>query len=119
MQKPVVRPQTAGYAAARPLAAVGLMCLTWALFACLDTTAKYLGSATDLPISQIVWMRFLGQFAGMLALLGLVAIPDLMRTRKPVVQIVRSFLLLGSTVSNFLALRHLQLDQATTINFLA
>ena len=118
MQKPV-RPQPVAYAAARPLAAVGLMCITWALFACLDATAKHLGSATDLPMPQIVWMRFLGQFAGMLALLGLVAVPDLMRTRKPAMQIVRSFLLLGSTVFNFLALRHLQLDQATTINFLA
>jgi drug/metabolite transporter (DMT)-like permease len=118
MQKPV-RSQTDGYAAARPLTAVGLLCLTWALFACLDTTAKYLGSATSLPMPQIVWMRFLAQFAGMLALLGLVALPDLMRTRKPAIQIVRSFLLLGSTVFNFLALRHLQLDQATTINFLA
>jgi drug/metabolite transporter (DMT)-like permease len=95
------------------------MCLTWALFACLDATAKYLGSATDLPMAQIVWMRFLGQFAGMLALLGLVAVSDLMRSRKPAIQIVRSFLLLGSTVFNFLALRHLQLDEATTINFLA
>ncbi len=118
MQK-TARPLTAGHAAARPLTAVGLMCLTWALFACLDATAKHLGSATDLPMPQIVWMRFLGQFAGMLALLGLVAVPDLMRTRKPVLQIARSFLLLGSTVFNFLALRHLQLDQATTINFLA
>jgi drug/metabolite transporter (DMT)-like permease len=118
MQKPV-HPQPAAHAAARPLAAMGLMCLTWALFACLDATAKYLGSATDLPMAQIVWMRFLGQFAGMLALLGFVAVPDLMRSRKPAMQIVRSFLLLGSTVFNFLALRHLQLDQATTINFLA
>jgi drug/metabolite transporter (DMT)-like permease len=118
MQKPV-RPQPAAYAAVRPLTATGLMCLSWALFACLDTTAKYLGSASDLPMAQIVWMRFLAQFAGMLVLLGLVAVPNLVRTRKPGLQIVRSFLLLGSTVSNFLALRHLQLDQATTINFLA
>jgi len=118
MQKLVHAP-TAGYAATRPVAAIGLMCLTFGLFACLDTTAKYLGSATSLPIAQIVWMRFLGQLAGMMALLGLVAVPDLLRTRKPGLQIVRSFLLLASTVFNFLALRHLQLDQTTTINFLA
>jgi len=118
MQKLLHAP-IAGYGAARPLWAIGLMCLTWALFACLDTTAKYLGSATSLPMSQVVWMRFVGQFAGMIALLGLVSVPDLMRTRKPALQIARSFLLLGSTVFNFLALRHLQLDQATTIAFLA
>jgi len=51
--------------------------------------------------------------------LGLVALPDLMRTRRLRMQIVRSFLLLGSTAFNFLALRHLRLDQTTTINFLA
>jgi drug/metabolite transporter (DMT)-like permease len=112
MQKPAPPPT-------RPLAAIGLMCLTCAIFACLDATAKYLGSATDLPMAQVVWMRFLGQFVGMAALLGLVAVPDLLRTRKPALQIVRSFLLLGSTVSNFLALRYLQLDQTTTIGFLA
>jgi drug/metabolite transporter (DMT)-like permease len=33
-------------------------------------------------------------------------------------QIVRSFLLLSSTAFNFLALRHLRLDQTTTIGFL-
>jgi drug/metabolite transporter (DMT)-like permease len=118
MQKLVHAP-TAGHAANRPFTPIGLMCVTFGLFACLDTTAKYLASSTSLPIVQIVWMRFLGQFAGMMALLGLVAVPYLLRTRKPVLQIVRSFLLLGSTVFNFLALRHLQLDQTTTIYFLA
>jgi drug/metabolite transporter (DMT)-like permease len=112
MQKPAPPPT-------RPLAAIGLMCLTCAIFACLDTTAKYLGSATDLPMAQLVWMRFLGQFVGMVALLGLVAVPDLLRTRKPALQIVRSFILLGSTVFNFVALRYLQLDETTTIGFLA
>jgi drug/metabolite transporter (DMT)-like permease len=41
-----------------------------------------------------------------------------MRTNKLKVQIVRSFLLLSSTAFNFLALRHLRLDQTTTIGFL-
>ena len=117
MQKPAPRyppasPQT------RPLAAIGLMCVAWALFACLDATAKHLGTATDLTNAQVVWMRFLGQLVGMVAVLGLVALPDLMRTRRLKVQIVRSFLLLGSTALNFLALRHLRLDQTTTIGFL-
>jgi drug/metabolite transporter (DMT)-like permease len=108
----------ARYPQARPLRAIGLMCLTWFLFACLDTTAKYLGSATTLPAAQVVWMRFLGQVLGMVAVLGLLAVPDLLRTHRLTTQIVRSFLLLGSTAFNFLALKHLRLDQTTTVGFL-
>lgn len=117
MQKPA--PPPVAHATSRPLIAIGLMCLTCALFACLDTTAKYLVTVTDVPILQAVWVRFLGQFLGMVLVLGLVALPNLMRARRPGLQIVRSFLLLSSTAFNFLALRSLQLDQTTTINFLA
>ena len=106
------------YPQARPLRAVGLMCLAWVLFACLDTTAKYLGSATDLPSAQVVWMRFLGQFLAMVAVLGLLAVPRLLRTQRLKTQVARSFLLLGSTGLNFLALKHLRLDQTTTVGFL-
>jgi drug/metabolite transporter (DMT)-like permease len=117
MQKPAP-PPAPGHAAPRPPAAIILMCLTCAFFACLDTTAKYLGAATGLPMMQVVWMRFLSQLVSMVALLGLLAVPDLLRTRKPGLQIVRSFLLLGSTACNFMALRTLRLDQAQTIGFL-
>jgi drug/metabolite transporter (DMT)-like permease len=117
MQKLTPAPAPA-QAASRPLRAIGLMCLAWALFACLDTTAKYLGTFTDLPASQVIWMRFLGQFLAMIAVLGLLAVPSLLRARKPAMQLLRSLLLLGSTAFNFLALRHLRLDQTTTIGFL-
>lgn len=117
MQKPAP-PHTFAHAASQPLPAIGLMCVAWALFACLDTTAKYLVTATDLPTVQLVWTRFLGQLIAMVVALGLLAVPSLLRTRKLKVQIGRSFLLLGSTAFNFLALRHLRLDQTTTIGFL-
>jgi drug/metabolite transporter (DMT)-like permease len=118
MQKKSDAPIAATYPQAKPLRAIGLMCLAWALFACLDTTAKYLGSATDLPSAQVVWMRFLGQFLAMVAVLGLLAVPRLLRTQRLKTQIARSFLLLGSTALNFLALKHLRLDQTTTVGFL-
>ena len=118
MQKPAPQPAPA-HTVSRPLPAIGLMVVTFALFACLDTTAKYLVTTAQVPLLEIVWMRFLGQLIGMIVVLGLVALPSLTRTRKPGMQIVRSFLLLSSTAFNFLALRHLRLDQTTTINFLA
>jgi drug/metabolite transporter (DMT)-like permease len=117
MQKSTAAPVLV-HATSRPLRAIGLMCLAWALFACLDTTAKYLGTRSDLPATQIIWMRFLGQFLAMVAVLGLIAVPSLLRTRKLKTQLARSLLLLGSTAFNFVALRHLRLDQTTTIGFL-
>jgi drug/metabolite transporter (DMT)-like permease len=117
MQKP--SPQAPIHATSRPLVAIGMMCLAWAVFAGVDTTAKYFATMTDIPTTQVVWVRFIAQIGVMIAVLGLVAVPDVMRTRRPWVQIARSLLALASTVCNFLALRHLRLDQATTINFLA
>jgi drug/metabolite transporter (DMT)-like permease len=117
MQKAAFEPATLA-TSSRPLRAIGLMCLAWALFACLDTTAKYLGTATELPAAQVIWMRFLGQFLAMVAALGLLAVPSLLVTSKLKVQLLRSLLLLSSTTFNFLALRHLRLDQTTTIGFL-
>jgi drug/metabolite transporter (DMT)-like permease len=117
MQKVAFEPATVP-SGTRPLRAIGLMCLAWALFACLDTTAKYLGTATGLPASQVIWMRFLGQFLAMVAALGLIAVPRLLRTAKLQAQLLRSLLLLSSTAFNFLALQHLRLDQTTTIGFL-
>ena len=38
------------HATSRPLAAIGLMVVTFGLFACLDTTAKHLVTAAQLPL---------------------------------------------------------------------
>jgi drug/metabolite transporter (DMT)-like permease len=105
-------------AQSRPLLAIGLLCAACALFAFGDTTAKYLATAVGVPIGQIVWMRYLGQFVGTVAMLGLIAVPDMLRTTKLKAQLFRSVLLLVSTVCNFWALRYLRLDQTTTISFL-
>lgn len=101
------------------LRAIGLMILAVSLFACLDATAKYLVTRANLPLPQIVWMRFLGQLGIMVLALGLLAVPRLFTTKKLGAQLLRSCLLLASTVLNFLALRTLRLDQSLTIQFLA
>lgn len=106
------------HAQSRPLRAIGLMCVAWVLFACLDTTAKYLTSVAQLPVSQVVWMRYLGQFLAMVSALGLLAVPSLLATNQFKAQMLRSFLMLGSTACNFIALQYLRLDQTTTIGFL-
>jgi drug/metabolite transporter (DMT)-like permease len=100
------------------LKAIGLMILAVSLFSCLDATAKYLTSVVQLPVTQIVWLRFLGQFLLVVVALGGVNMPRLLATRKLKHQILRSLVLLASTAGNFLALRHLRLDQTVTIQFL-
>jgi drug/metabolite transporter (DMT)-like permease len=101
------------------LRAIGLIVVAVCLFACLDGTAKYLYSEVKLPLFQIVWMRFIGQFLVIVIALGAINIPRLLQTQKLKHQLLRSVLLLFSTLFNFLALRHLRLDQATTVMFLA
>jgi drug/metabolite transporter (DMT)-like permease len=99
--------------------AILLMCLATAFFTGIDTTGKYLVSVSQLPPSQVIWVRFLGQFLTIVLVLGLIAVPKLARATRPGLQITRSLLLLASTAFNFLALKYLRLDQTTTINFLA
>jgi drug/metabolite transporter (DMT)-like permease len=104
--------------AGNSLRGIGLMCLAVALFSCLDATAKYMASTLQLPVAQVTWLRFVSQFLLIALAVGVVTLPRLMITRKPAHQIVRSLLMLGSTMLNFLALRHLRLDQTQTIYFL-
>lgn len=91
------------------------MCGTMVCFACLDSTAKYLNHHMD--TLQVVWARYAGGLALALILFNPVSRPTLMKTARPWMQIVRSILLLGSTLLNFFALRWLQLDQTTSILF--
>jgi drug/metabolite transporter (DMT)-like permease len=91
------------------------MCGAVALFACLDATGKYLLRYMD-PL-QVVWARYLGAFLLALIFLNPVTKPKMMTTSRPLLQIGRSSLLLGSTALNFFALRYLQLDEALAILF--
>jgi drug/metabolite transporter (DMT)-like permease len=91
------------------------MCGAVATFACLDATGKYLLRYMD-PL-QIVWARYFGAFLLALVFLNPITRPKMMTTSRPLMQIGRSALLLGSTALNFFALRYLQLDEALAILF--
>jgi drug/metabolite transporter (DMT)-like permease len=124
--KPTDSTDAAVSARARPAAAqqnvlrgIGLMVVAIGLFSCLDATAKYMASVLKLPVAQVTWVRFISQVAMMVLVLGAVSLPRLFSSRKVKHQIARSLLMLLSTVLNFLALRHLRLDQTQTIYFLA
>lgn len=105
--------------AADRVKAIGLMCLAVALFSALDTAAKYLVTHGSLPMVQVVWARFLGQFLMMLSLLSALPLTALLGTKKLKLELLRSFLMVSTTACNFLALRHLRLDQTVSVAFLA
>jgi drug/metabolite transporter (DMT)-like permease len=97
------------------LIGIALMCGAVASFAVLDATAKYLNGHMD--TLQVVWARYASAFLLTLLISNPLSHPGLLRTTRPILQLVRSALLLGSTLFNFLAFRYLQLDQALSILF--
>src|SRR5512146_3194004 len=97
------------------LTGIALMCGAVAMFACLDTVAKYLNP--HMSSLQIVWARYSSALVLTLIVSKPWTHPGLLRTKRPTLQITRSILLVGSTALNFLALRWLQLDEALSIIF--
>jgi drug/metabolite transporter (DMT)-like permease len=96
--------------------AIALMCGTMVCFTGLDTCAKWLSAS--LPITQIIWTRYVG--ASLIALAGsrVMSRPVTLRSKRPWLQLARSTLLFGSTSANLLAVHQLQLSETATISFL-
>lgn len=86
-----------------------------AFFSILDTTAKYL--MTDLPPLQVVAFRYLVACVLIIFYLQPWKNREVLTSKKPVMQILRSIVLLFSTAINFIALQYLQLDQTMAIIF--
>jgi drug/metabolite transporter (DMT)-like permease len=104
------------------LRAIGLMLAAVVLFSGLDTTAKFLVTRENIPVGQVVWARFIGQFLMLLVLVpsfGVMSAKALFTTSRPGLQLLRSVLMVATTAFNFMALRYLRLDQTVTIVFLA
>ena len=102
--------------------AIGLMLLALVFFSVLDSSVKYLGATSNLPVMQLAWVRFLVQFGLLLVFvpaLGLMSIERLFTTSQFTKQLVRSTLMAMTTIFNFLAVQYLRLDQTVTIAFLA
>jgi drug/metabolite transporter (DMT)-like permease len=97
------------------LTGIALICGAIACFSLLDTTAKYLN--LYMSTLQVVWARYTGAFLFPFIVSNPWTRPGLTRTTRPILQLVRSLLLLASTLFNFAALRYLQLDQAVAIAF--
>ncbi|MBV9557047.1 MAG: EamA/RhaT family transporter, partial [Pseudolabrys sp.] len=81
------------------LTGIGLMLLTVLVFACLDATAKYLG--TQMPTLQVVGVRCATAFLIAFLFSNPFNRPGLLRTGRPMLQFWRALMLLGSTMFNF------------------
>ncbi|WP_428698522.1 DMT family transporter [Stappia sp.] len=96
---------------------IALISFAFLCFSGLDTTAKYLGQS--LPAEQIVWMRFVTHVIYAVLLFRLWRMPHVLKSRRWGLQIFRALCLLGSTVFNFFAVRHMQLAETVSIMFAA
>ncbi|MGI9371807.1 MAG: DMT family transporter [Hyphomicrobiales bacterium] len=97
------------------LIGIALMVGSFVVFAAVDASAKYLSAS--LPVGQVIFLRYI--IATIYAAIILSATGGLrfFKTKKPGLQVVRGILLAIATVTNFIALQHLRLDQTSSIMF--
>lgn len=94
---------------------IAILLLAQVFFAVLDTSAKYL-SVVGLPLTEIVFMRYAVQVVLIIALF-LPVQRNLFVTRAWKLELLRGFLLLGVTLTNFLAMRYLPLTVTGALIF--
>jgi drug/metabolite transporter (DMT)-like permease len=100
-----------------PVVGIGLMVLAVNLFVTMDAIAKYLSAFV--PVLQIVWARNVFAILCMLPALRGGRARSLLHSARPGLQLVRSALLLASTVFFFFAIRHIPLADANAIAFVS
>ena len=86
------------------------------MFSVTNSSAKLL--MADYPVIQIVWARYFFQFVLLLLFLG-PSLKNVLFTGKLQLQIVRSFLLLGTSILFFFGLSKLALADISSIMFVA
>lgn len=95
---------------------IALLVASLFFFAALDATAKYL--TQNLPIPAVTWARYLVHCLLMLIFLAPRMGRRLLYTTRPMRQIVRALLLLGTTVFGYGALSRMPLAETTATFFI-
>lgn len=96
---------------------MGLLLAAMLLFACLDATSKHL--VRSYPVPLVTWARYAVHCLLMFVFLAPSMGRRLIQTRRPLPQIVRALLLVGTTAFGMAALRVMPLAETTAIVFLA
>ncbi|GHU03804.1 hypothetical protein FACS1894158_02920 [Betaproteobacteria bacterium] len=94
---------------------IALILATVSLFAIYDAISKYL--TRFYPVAELLWVRYLAHVIFMLAVFGPRMRLNLVRTHRPVLQVLRAVLLIGSASLFMLGVRYIPLADATAINF--
>lgn len=85
------------------------------MFSAMDTLAKHM--LKSYPMSALMWARYAVHVVVMVALLWPRMGMQLLRTRRPGLQILRGLLLISSTLFFYFALKFLPLAEAAAISF--
>lgn len=115
---PVMATTTPTAAPTKPLKGILILLGAVACFACMDASAKWLGRH-EVPALEIAGMRYVVSLVVAAAALRVWRRPELLHSRRPVLQWGRALCLIGSTLGCFIAVRKLPLTQFTSINFSA
>jgi drug/metabolite transporter (DMT)-like permease len=101
----------------QPLRGILLVVLATFLFAGHDALSKYLGSLY--PVVMVVWARYLVHTLLMTAIFVPQAGFRVLRTRRPLLQVLRALSLLSTSLLFTAGLQYIPLAEATAVNFLA
>lgn len=100
----------------RRLTAIALVLVGYLMFTVIDSCAKWLMQA-GMSSSQVVFVRYAGQFILVSALFLPASGVKLLTTRRPWLEVVRGLCLLLSTICNFTAIVYLPLTVTASISF--
>ncbi|WP_414475286.1 DMT family transporter [Microvirga sp. M2] len=98
-------------------AAIGLAVLSTVFFAMGDVTAKALTGT--LPAIEVTWLRYVVFCSVVVPTVFIARGARAMHTPRLRLQIIRALAMAGSSVLFILGLRHLQVAEATAINFIS
>lgn len=101
----------------QPIKGIVLVCLATFLFSSHDAISKYLSAFY--PIVMVVWVRYLVHTLLMAGFLLPREGMRVLRTRRPLLQMVRALSLVGVSLLFTTGLRYIPLAEATSVIFLA
>lgn len=95
---------------------IALVLVTMVMFAAYDAISKYL--ARGYPIPELLWIRYVTHVTLLVALFGRRMGWDIVRTARPVLQLLRASMLVAVSFLVMQGLRHIPLAETTAIIFL-
>jgi len=113
----VLNKTTVAPSARNPLHGIGFMIFMTICFSSLDASAKYLSN--ELPLWVLLWGRYVFNFLFVALFFVRGAPADIIHTQNIKLQILRSILLVASTLTFWLALMFLPLADCVVILFVA